>query len=131
MEAAREAAMDDRVMAAGPSATLVIQAFMGDLGPDPAEYLQYFYVDNERAQADTDGLLPELMRKVDGLCRDSCSGKEAQRIDLLFEWLEEARREGWVEHHSSRKRTDVPERYLPAHGGRGVTRVVVVTAHAG
>ena len=63
-----------------------------------------------------------LMRKVNGLCVDACTRKEAKRIDLLFEWLEEARSEGWAEHQSG------PEEYS---GGGGVTRVVVVTAWGG
>ena len=108
------------------TATLVIRAFVGDAGNDPAEYLQFYYVDNARAASETDGLLPTLLRKVDGLCLDACTRKEAKRIDLLFEWLEEARSEGWAEHQSGRARTEVPAGY-----GGGVTRVIVVTAWGG
>ena len=111
-----------------PSATLVIRAFVGDAGDDTADYLQFYYVDNARAESETEGLLPSLLGKVDGLCQDGCTRKQAARIDLLFEWLEEARAEGWAEHQSGRASTEVPERYA---SGRGVTRVVVVTAWGG
>lgn len=105
--------------------TLVMLLIVGDGGEDPAEYMRFFYVDegylSDESDPDEGQLMRLLLEKVDGLHYDDATRRQRERLDLLFEWMETGRQQGWVVEQSWARRT------APPNGGR-VTRVVSITS---
>ena len=103
----------------------VLALFTGDAGPDPREYVRFVYVSAEyledASDPDEGPLLSRLLDKVEGAHYDACRGRQLQRVDMMFEWLEKGLEHGWATEQRWTTRPRPPG---------AVTRIVVVTADA-
>lgn len=115
-----------------PTCTVVLRVFCGDCGERRADYFWVAYVHDEAArldQGDEDArLFRALLEKVDGLCCDGCTPRQLQRLELLFEWLEEGADRGWarIERGPSPPVISPPEALFG--GAAAISRVVLLTA---
>lgn len=83
-----------------------------------SECLTYYYFDNAR----TPDVFLKLADKCDGTCYDQCTEKQRQRLDALFEMIEDGMEQGWAMRQRDQPRTVIPSGFAP------VTRILTVTA---
>ena len=56
------------------------------------ECLTFYYFDDSMSS----NYFKRLLDKCDGLCYDDCTHKQRQRLDALFEMIEDGRDAGWA-----------------------------------
>jgi hypothetical protein len=83
------------------------------------ECLTFYYFDDSRSSH----YFKRLLEKCDGLCYDDCTPKQRQRLDVLFEMVEDGRDAGWAVIQSGRRTTTRPD------GFSSITnKIVTITA---